>query len=93
MQLTCYGTIHCKQISLEKLVDILSTRFGNAGNAEKLSCELRTQRRTAGESLQSLHQDIERLASLAFQGPWIKTFDMITRDAFIDAMNDDEFSA
>ena len=88
-----WDTPSYKQNSLEKLMDILSTRFGNAGMAEKFRCELRTRRRTSGESLQSLHQDIQRLASLAFQGPWNEAVDVIARDAFIDAMNNDDFSA
>jgi len=88
-----WDTPDYKQDTLNKLMDVLSTRFGNAGMAEKFRCELRTRRRAAGETLQSLHQDVQRLASLAFQGPWNEAVDVIARDAFIDAMNDDEFSA
>lgn len=57
--------------------------------AEKYRCELRTRRRRPGESLQCLHQDVQRLASLAFQGPWNEAVDIIARDSFIDALNDE----
>jgi hypothetical protein len=54
-------------------------------------CELRTRRRVPSETLQSLHQDIQRLASLSFQGPWNVAVDIIARDAFIDALANDDF--
>ena len=82
-----------KHDSLEKLIAVLSTRFGNSGMAETYRCELRTRRRAPTETLQSLHLDVQRLASLAFQGPWNEAVDVIARDAFIDALADDEFSA
>jgi hypothetical protein len=78
--------------TLTQLMDVLSTRFGNEGMAEKFRCELRTRRRQQDESLQVLHQDIQRLASLAFQGPWNEAVDVLARDAFIDALEDDEMA-
>ena len=76
----------------QQAVDVLSTMFGNEGMAEKFRCELRTRRRQQDESLQVLHQDIQRLASLAFQGPWNEAVDVLARDAFIDALEDDEMA-
>src|SRR5208282_6729104 len=88
-----WDTPTTKTDTKQKLMDILATRFGNSGMAEKFRCELRTRRRRANEPLQALHQDVQRLASLAFQGPWNEAVDVIARDAFIDALNEDEFSA
>ena len=81
-----------KQNTLQKLIDILSTRFGNAGMAERYRCELRSRRRLPGETLQSLHQDVQRLTSLAFQGPWNEATDIIARDAFIDALQNKDLA-
>jgi hypothetical protein len=88
-----WDTPMSKHDSLEKLISVLSTRFGNSGMAETYRCELRTRRRAPTETLQNLHLDVQRLASLAFQGPWNEAVDVIARDAFIDALADDEFSA
>ena len=60
--------------------------------AERYRCELRSRKRRPGESLQVLHQDIQRLASLAFRGPWSEATDVIARDAFIDAMLDSDLA-
>ena len=55
--------------TLQKLTETLATRFGSAGMAERYRCELRMRKRRPGETLQCLHQDVQRLASLAFRGP------------------------
>ena len=87
-----WDTPKSKHDSFEKLIQVLTTRFGNEGMSERFRCELRTRRRRPGESLQSLHQDIQRLASLAFQGPRTEAVEVLARDAFIDALDDSEFT-
>jgi len=61
-----WDTAEDKLNSLQKLVDVLATRFDSAETAERYRGELRTRKRRQGESLQSLHQDVQRLTSLAF---------------------------
>ena len=39
-----------------------------------------------------LHQDIQRLSSLAFRGAWNEASDVIARDAFIDALMDEDMA-
>ena len=52
--------------SLKKLTNMLKQRFGGMNQVDKYRIEVRNRRRKAGESLQSLHSDIRRLAALAF---------------------------
>jgi len=52
--------------SLSGLMNILETRFGGKAVSDKHQIELQNRRRRQGESLQSLHSDIQRLAALAF---------------------------
>jgi hypothetical protein len=48
--------------------------------------ELRTRKQHPGESLQSLHIDIQRIASKAYPSAHNDTADLIARDAFLDAL-------
>ena len=56
--------------------------FGDDRKTEKFRAKLRTQKQTAGETLQSLHLDIQRIARKAFPGAHNKTADLVARDAF-----------
>ena len=87
-----WDTAENKQNTLQKLSEVLATRFGSTGMAERYRCELRSRKRRPGESLQVLHQEIQRLASLAFRGPWSEATDVIARDAFIDALLDGDLA-
>ena len=87
-----WDTAENKQNSLQALSEVLATRFGSTGMAERYRCELRSRKRRPGESLQVLHQDIQRLASLAFRGSWSEATDVIARDAFIDALLDSDLA-
>ena len=60
--------------------------------AERYLYELKAIKRRKDESLQSLHQDIQRLASLAFRGPWSEATEVIAKDAFVDALNNVELA-
>jgi len=74
------------------LTEILETRFGGKAMSEKYCIELRNRRHTAGETLQSLHADIRRLAALAYKGVPPEMRDQVTCDSFLDALGDRELA-
>ena len=74
-----WDTAENKQNTLQKLTEVLATRFGSTGMAERYRCELRSRKRKPDETLQTLHQEIQRLASVAFRGPWSEAKDVIAR--------------
>ena len=55
--------------SVEALIQLLRSRFGNQNQSERFRAELKSRRRKPGESLQRLHQDICRIMALAYPGP------------------------
>ena len=65
----------------EDLINILKLKFGDEGQAEKFRAELKTRKQHSGESLQSLHLDIQRIASKAYPGARNETADLM-RDIF-----------
>jgi len=71
--------------SLAGLMQILETRFGGKAVADKHRIELRNWRRRAGETLQSVHSDIRRLAALAYPSVQPQIREEITCDHFLDA--------
>jgi len=73
------------------MIELLRNRFGNVGQAERFRAELRVRRRQPGETLQQLYQDIRRLVSLAYPGPTSGVFNIVARDSFLDALDDDAF--
>ena len=58
---------------------------------EKFQNELRCRRRSKGESLRELSQDIQRLMALAYPGEKSGLSEHIARDAFLGALDDPEF--
>ena len=76
--------------TIEDLINILKLKFGDEGQAEKFRAELKTRKQHSGESLQSLHLDIQRIASKAYPGARNETADLIARDAFLDALSDQD---
>jgi len=52
---------------------------------------LKTRRRRPDETLQDLCHEIERLAALAFPETTPEMRDILGRDAFIDALNNNSF--
>ena len=74
------------QTSAEVIMRMLRARFGNENQAERFRAELRARRRKKGESLQSLYNDICRLLVLAYPGPSNGTTAIVGRDAFLDAL-------
>lgn len=59
---------------------------------EKFRAELKTRKQRSGESLQSLHLDKQRIANKAYPGARNKTADLIVRDAFLDALYDQDIA-
>lgn len=55
------GYIPCH--SIQELKNILRTKFSDEGQAEKFRAELKTRKQRNGESMQSLHFDIQRMAN------------------------------
>jgi hypothetical protein len=78
-------------LDYKDLVDKLRSRFGGKGMEERFQTELRCRRRTKGESLRELAQDIRRLMSLAYPGEKSGLVEHIARDAFLTALDDPEF--
>lgn len=73
--------------TVEEVIRLLRSRFGNSNQAERFRAELRTRRRSTGESLQQLYQDVCRLLALAYPGPSSELSHIVGRDAFLDALD------
>jgi len=78
--------------SFIELVKTLKGRFGGANQSDKFRMEICNRRRKDGESLQSLHSDVRRLAALAFPDLQHSARERITCDYFIDALADADFA-
>jgi len=74
--------------SLSGLTRILESRFGGQAVSDKHRIELRNRRRRKNETLQSLHSDVRRLATLAYPDAQPKTREVISCDHFLDAIAD-----
>jgi len=74
--------------SFSGLVETLEIRFGGKAKADKHRFELRNKRRGTGETLQSVHSDIRRLAALAYPDEPPEMCKEITCDHFLDAFDD-----
>ena len=77
----------------------LERSYGNTGNqirrqgyGGEIRLELRNRRRSADETLQSLHSDVRRLAALAYNGMPSEIRDPVTCDHFLNALGDPELS-
>jgi len=78
--------------SLSGLTKILESRFRGKAISEKHRIELRNRICKRDETLQSLHNDIRRLATLAYPGVQPHTRDVITGDYFLDALGNPDLS-
>jgi len=78
--------------SFKELVKTLKGRFDGANQSDKFRIEIRNRRRKDGESLQSLHSDVRRLAALAFPDLQHSARETIACDYFIDALADADFA-
>src|SRR5664279_840473 len=73
-----------------ELIEKLRNRYGGKGMEEKYQNELRCRRRSKGESLRELSQDIQRLMALAYPGEKSTLSEHIARDAFLSSLDDPE---
>src|SRR6218665_606740 len=73
-------------ISYEQLVERLRQRYGAEGQAETFRAQLYYRQQRAGESLSDLLHDIRRLVVLAYPVPSNETTEIVTRDAFLEAI-------
>ena len=72
----------------EEIIKLLRNRFGNSNQMERYRAELNARRRKRGESAQSVYQDIKRLMALGFPGQSGEMYEVLSRDAFLSALND-----
>ena len=79
-----------KDVTARSLRKLLRCRFGEENQAERFRAELKGRRRGPGESLQTLYTDICRLMALAYPGPTSTLSDIVGRDAFLDALNNNK---
>jgi hypothetical protein len=68
----------------ERLCHLKSSLDGHA----RFRVELKGRRRKINESIQSVYQDVKRLMSLGYPGQSGALYELITRDAFLDCLND-----
>jgi hypothetical protein len=72
--------------SEKDLIDLLRNRFGSQCQSERFRAELRNRCSRKDESIQSVHNDIRRLLALSFQGKSGELYEVIGRDAFLEAL-------
>jgi len=70
------------------LVHLLQTRFGTQRQAECFKAELCARRKAQRESLQSLHQYICRLVTLAYPSAEVSLDTLVGKEAFTAAQSD-----
>ena len=66
----------------------LCNRFGSVNQAERYRAKLRALHRWRCDSLQFVYQEVRRLMALAFPGQCGTLWEVIARDAFVDALGD-----
>jgi len=75
-------------LTYDELSQKVRQRFGSAGQEERYQGELRARKRKRGEQLQVLYHDIRRLMSLAYPGEISRFSELIAKDAFLSALDD-----
>ncbi|CAB4034070.1 Hypothetical predicted protein [Paramuricea clavata] len=81
-------TVLC--VHYTSLLAALESRFGNKRQSELHRMKLRNRVRRRDETLPELAEDIERLTRLAYPEAPIEVLETLTKDQFIDALNDNE---
>ena len=76
------------QATVDDVVGLLRTRFGNELQAERFKAELKVRRRRTGESLQQLYQDISKLVALAYPNEGPALVNHVAKEAFVIALGD-----
>ena len=72
----------------DDLLEELSKRFSPESQVDKFRAALFVRKRYKGETIESLGEDIARLAALAFPGPKNSTKEILAVDALIRAIGD-----
>ena len=72
------------------LSEALCARFGSEGQTELFRTQLKTRQRKSNESLPELAQSIRRLVSRAYPEATLSLRDILSKDSFIEALNDSE---
>ena len=72
----------------DDVIDLLRNRFGTTHQVERFRQELRTRRRKPNESIQAVYQDVRRLLALGYPGQVGEMYEVIGRDFFLDALDD-----
>ena len=76
-----------KQSTVCRIVALLKACFGSENQSERFRAELRSRKRTEGEPLQKLYQEVRRLMSLAYPCESSVLSDIVGRDAFMEALD------
>ena len=76
------------QAGHDEIVKLLWNRLGNSNQMERYRAELNARRRKRGESAQAVYQDVKRLMALGFPGQSGEMYEVLSRDAFLNALND-----
>ena len=66
----------------------LMARFGSENQAKRFRAELHSRKQTKGELLQKLYQDVCRLMLLVYPGESSALSDIVGRDVFLEALDD-----
>ena len=77
-----------KKVEVNRIVALLKARFDSENQAERFRAELQSRKRSKGESLQKLYPDVCRLISLAYPRESSALSDIVGRDAFLEALDD-----
>jgi len=72
----------------DEIIRLLRNRFGTSCQVERFRAELHGRRRRRGEPVQSVYQDIRRLMALGFPGQSGELYEILGRDAFLEALAD-----
>ena len=70
------------------LISQLRTRYGSENQTSLYRTQLKCRRRTKGESLATLVNDVRRMVALAYPGPTSSMKEAVACDAFLEALND-----
>ena len=77
--------------TLEEIMKLLQSRFGNRYKQEKFRNELKNRRRGPDESLQDFYLDLCRLRAYAYDNDSEEKFpEVFFRNMFVDALGDRE---
>ena len=79
---------NAEEDTYEDMKQKLRYRFGAEEQQEKFRLELRYRRRKTTETLQELATGVEKLVQLAYPGGDTGLLDILARDGFIDALDD-----